>query len=506
MFSSQHKNMMRLLLLSILCLSQVPVGRSFQLTNSLTNSKRGRIIKSMMLLGPIRQCTAWTKPTRGCSRGMMRWMSDSASNEAFIEKQREKSNSLLSSSDPESFENEADHLKHQKQVFDAMADTFSSGETISDNLFPVYQYLAKTIIGPSESSMKILDVACGSGALWPFLLEESSSAMEEGNRLDVTGIDLSESMVSAANQLAKTLGDGQERATFRAIESEILAYCKEAENGFYDVVVINACFGNFWKPFDVLSSLSKIANETIFVSHPLGADFVARLHEQDPRTVPHRLPTSIQTWQQQIALQQLPLRMKNLTLSFNREPFYLAELTKTRASALESVMRLSGNVDRGYGRGGKKLGFPTANLPSQMFQGALEPVQTGVYFGWAMVQNRVFKAVVNVGYSPTFEGLENPEKIVEAHLILRNEELTDFYDERMRLLLVGFLRPEMKFPSFSDLVSQINKDVFDANDILDDAIYNDFKTDAIFEDDNWKGSSGSSADASWEFQPMVDLI
>lgn len=49
-------------------------------------------------------------------------------------------------------------------------------------------------------------------------------------------------------------------------------------------------------------------------------------------------------------------------------------------------------------------------------------MNTGVYFGWAAVEsvdnvagrNRPIKAVVNVGYSPTFEGKENEEKIVEV--------------------------------------------------------------------------------------------
>ena len=123
-------------------------------------------------------------------------------------------------------------------------------------------------------------------------------------------------------------------------------------------------------------------------------------------------------------------------------------------SKLEQIIRLRGNVDTGYGRGGKKLGFPTANLPSSLFKDALENVSTGVYFGWAVVEhesgdeeikkgrNVSHKAVVNVGYSPTFDGEENREKIVEAHLIVDEGDIEgDFYNEPMRLALSGFLRP-----------------------------------------------------------------
>lgn len=429
-------------------------------------------------------------------------MSDSSSNDAFIRKQRDTSNSLVVSGVGMIFESESDHLRHQTQVFDEMAHTFASGETISDDLIPIYQHLVSEILGSSDTNnVKLLDVACGSGALWPFFVEACA-----GSRLDVTGVDLSKNMATAANNLATEIGDINKSSFFRAVQSDIQAYCKETPQESFQIAVLNACFGNFWQPYEVLSSLSTVVNGTIFVSHPLGAEFVAKLHEQDSKTVPNLLPTSIKTWQEQIARHQLPLRIKDLTLSFNEEPFYLAKLAKTRAKALESVVRLSGDVDRGYGRGGKKLGFPTANLPSRLFQGALESVQTGVYFGWAMVQNRVHKAVVNVGYSPTFEGQENPEKIVEAHLILQNEELGDFYDQPMKLLLLGFLRTEMKFPSFGDLVSQINEDVSDSDDILNDRIYQTFKSDDMFLADNWKGSSGNSANASWEFQPMTEFF
>ena len=106
------------------------------------------------------------------------------------------------------------------------------------------------------------------------------------------------------------------------------------------------------------------------------------------------------------------------------------QLLPQRAQLLPNVLRYRGSVDQGYGRGGKKLGIPTANLPSSLFQNALEDITTGVYFGWATLErsssssssNEVYKTVVNVGYSPTFEGQENSEKIIEAHLILDKNE------------------------------------------------------------------------------------
>merc|ERR1711935_388283 len=54
---------------------------------------------------------------------------------------------------------------------------------------------------------------------------------------------------------------------------------------------------------------------------------------------------------------------------------------------LQDVMRFRAVVAQGYGRGGKKLGFPTANLESSsLFRKALEDVPMGVYFGWAVIE------------------------------------------------------------------------------------------------------------------------
>lgn len=46
---------------------------------------------------------------------------------------------------------------------------------------------------------------------------------------------------------------------------------------------------------------------------------------------------------------------------------------------------LRGLVERGFGRGGKDLGCPTANLPSKVMQSQPSLQRTGIYFGYARV-------------------------------------------------------------------------------------------------------------------------
>ena len=118
---------------------------------------------------------------------------------------------------------------------------------------------------------------------------------------------------------------------------------------------------------------------------------------------------------------------------------------------------MSGPVANGFGRGSRKLGIPTANLPCSLFQEELTELPCGVYVGWAGVRGDVHKCVCNVGFSPTFAGKENPEKIVEAHLMASFD--TDFYGETMRLLLLGFIRDERKFSGIEELLATIKGDI-----------------------------------------------
>jgi len=117
-------------------------------------------------------------------------------------------------------------------------------------------------------------------------------------------------------------------------------------------------------------------------------------------------------------------------------------------------------------------------------------------------RNAIHKAVCNVGYSPTFDGEENKEKIVEAHLIVNDGDIDgDFYGETMRLALIGFLRPEMKFESFPALISAIMNDKANAKDALDLSTYTEFTKDPFLMNPqvHWIGGDGGDESASYKF-------
>ena len=103
-----------------------------------------------------------------------------------------------------------------------------------------------------------------------------------------------------------------------------------------------------------------------------------------------------------------------------------------------------------HGRGvGKKLGFPTVNLPHPSGRVKLKH---GVYRCAAVVEGKIYNAVTNVGVCPTFDlcDLHN-----EAHLI---DFSGDLYGKDVKIYFLGYLREERRFDSPEALAEQIESD------------------------------------------------
>jgi riboflavin kinase/FMN adenylyltransferase len=131
-----------------------------------------------------------------------------------------------------------------------------------------------------------------------------------------------------------------------------------------------------------------------------------------------------------------------------------------------------GRVVRGEGRG-RTIGFPTANIDAG--GAALPP--PGVYFveverlGFLGARRGApgsareeppgperLGAVLNIGCRPTFEGQRGAgsRESVEAHIV---DFSGDLYGEYLEVHFLARHRDEKKFPSVSDLVEQIRRDV-----------------------------------------------
>lgn len=122
--------------------------------------------------------------------------------------------------------------------------------------------------------------------------------------------------------------------------------------------------------------------------------------------------------------------------------------------------QIRGRVVKGRDRGGKLLGIPTANIN---LQDELCP-KTGIYAVTVEYNNRIYKGVANIGYSPTFD---DNQFTVEVHLLDFAENI---YDEKIRVNFIERIRDEKKFADISELKDQINQDIKTADKIL--AAYN----------------------------------
>ncbi|XP_022166944.1 putative riboflavin kinase [Myzus persicae] len=133
----------------------------------------------------------------------------------------------------------------------------------------------------------------------------------------------------------------------------------------------------------------------------------------------------------------------------------------------------SGIVVKGFGRGSKDLGIPTANFSRDVIKDLPENISTGVYFGWAQVdKSPVYMMVMSIGWNPFYQ---NVEKSMEIHILKQFDE--DFYGSNLKVKVIGFIRPELNFNSVDELVNTIHSDIEHAKQKLDE---ND-KTDVYFD-------------------------
>ncbi|XP_076845207.1 riboflavin kinase [Brachyhypopomus gauderio] len=135
-----------------------------------------------------------------------------------------------------------------------------------------------------------------------------------------------------------------------------------------------------------------------------------------------------------------------------------------------------GLVIRGFGRGSKDLGIPTANFQESVVDSLPADLNTGIYYGWGCVGNgAVHKMVMSIGWNPYYK---NTKKSMETHLIHKFKE--DFYGQMLSVVLVGYIRPERGFSSLDELITAIRSDIEEAQRNLDLPEHLKLKEDNFF--------------------------
>ena len=122
----------------------------------------------------------------------------------------------------------------------------------------------------------------------------------------------------------------------------------------------------------------------------------------------------------------------------------------TRPFAIEGV------VQHGD-KNGRKLGFPTANLPLGPY---LRP-RYGIYAVTGhLADGRVLHGAANIGVRPSFDP---PKELLEPHFF---DFDGDLYGQTIAVAFHAFLRGEAKFDSMDALMAQMAKDCEQARELL----------------------------------------
>ena len=150
-------------------------------------------------------------------------------------------------------------------------------------------------------------------------------------------------------------------------------------------------------------------------------------------------------------------------------------------------IRIISKVVKGFGRGSKDLGIPTANLSSSTedlhCKISFDELPTGIYYGFARLDRTehdhetdgvVYKTAISIGYNPCYK---NTHKTIEPHLIAPGDhpsrntsacgetQFDDLYGETMRVSIVGYLRPELPFEGLDKLIEAIKDDIVKTEEI-----------------------------------------
>jgi riboflavin kinase/FMN adenylyltransferase len=118
--------------------------------------------------------------------------------------------------------------------------------------------------------------------------------------------------------------------------------------------------------------------------------------------------------------------------------------------------QICGTIIKGKDRGGRLLGFPTANLRSV---DELIP-KRGVYAVTVVVNDQTWHGVTNIGYNPTFG---DDALTVETHLLDFSE---DIVGKTIKIKFVKRLRDEETFGDVKELSDQITRDIEQARELL----------------------------------------
>lgn len=130
---------------------------------------------------------------------------------------------------------------------------------------------------------------------------------------------------------------------------------------------------------------------------------------------------------------------------------------------MEPPLLLEGTVVKGFGRGSKQLGVPTANVEmTEENRRKTSVLVPGVYAAKARLRleddessETEYLCAMSIGWNPVYD---NAEKTIEAFLVHDFKD-QEFYGAHLSLSVVSFIRAEALFSDFDSLIQAIQCDI-----------------------------------------------
>lgn len=107
---------------------------------------------------------------------------------------------------------------------------------------------------------------------------------------------------------------------------------------------------------------------------------------------------------------------------------------------------------------GRTIGYPTANLKNTDEEKIV--LGDGIYAVYAEVDSVRYKGMMSIGFRPTING---KKRVVEVNLF---DFATEIYGEFIRVIVIKYLRSEVRFNGLEELKQQLHKDKEDSLAVL----------------------------------------
>ena len=107
---------------------------------------------------------------------------------------------------------------------------------------------------------------------------------------------------------------------------------------------------------------------------------------------------------------------------------------------------------------GRTIGYPTANLKSTDEEKIV--LGDGIYAVYTQVEGISYKAMMSIGFRPTVNG---KKRVVEVNLF---DFEKDIYGQIIRVIVIKYLRSEVRFNGLEELKQALHKDKEDSLTVL----------------------------------------